>query len=251
VQINDSSRSYIFDTGANFSTIMRSEAGAVGLRILPAGIEVGTSTDKKVTADLAIADRLTIGGMHLRNVVFLVLDDKLLTFAGGFRIPGIVGFPVIEQMGEFEIDHRSVLKIPLSPPRRTERNLALENLTPLTQVAWQGKTLLCSFDTGAQNTAVYETFYRRFQPAVDASSTASVRKMGGAGGILEVPVRVFTKQRFSLGDTTMVLDSVDVLTRSIAHGADDDYRDCNLGHDILDKFSGFILNFRDMAFVLR
>jgi hypothetical protein len=47
------------------------------------------------------------------------------------------------------------------------------------------------------------------------------------------------------------LDSVDVLTQSIAPTPDDNYRDCNLGHDILDKFSGFMLNFRDMAFALR
>ena len=251
VQINDSSRNYVFDTGANISTIMRSEAIAVGLRILPAGIEVGTSTDKRVTADLGVAERLTIGGMHLRNVVFLVLDDNLLTFPGGFRIQGIVGFPVIEQMGEFELDNRSVLKIPVNPPHRTERNLALENLTPLTPVKWEGTSLLCSFDTGAGNTVMYEPFYRHFQAKIDSSSTASIRKMGGAGGVLETPVRVFRKPKFALGDTTIVLDSVDVLTQSIAPTPDDNYRDCNLGHDILDKFSGFMLNFRDMAFALR
>lgn len=251
VLINNSPRNYVFDTGANISTIMRSEAKALGLRILPAGIEVGTSTDKRITADLGVADGLTIGNAHFANVIFLVLDDNLLTFPGGFTIPGIIGFPVIEQFGEFELDKVGTLKIPQNPPHRAGRNLALDDLTPLTQVKWEGQTLLCRFDTGAGRTQMYEPFYRHFKARIDAASTSSVRRMGGAGGIRETPVRVFRKPLFALGDTSIVMDSVDVLPGSIRSNDADNYLDCNIGHDILDSFSGFVLNFRDMAFVLQ
>ncbi len=53
-----------------------------------------------------------------------------------------------------------------------------------------------------------------------------------------------------VGDTSIVMDSVDVLPNSIVSDPADNYLDCNIGHDILDTFSGFILNFRDMAFIL-
>ncbi|MGH9424068.1 MAG: retropepsin-like aspartic protease, partial [Thermoanaerobaculia bacterium] len=251
VLVNDSARSFGFDTGANISVIMRSEAVATGVRILPAGIDVATSTDKRVTADLGVADRITIGNVHFRNVVFLVFDDSLLTFPGGFRIPGLVGFPMIEQMGEIELDKGGVLKIPVTPSFRKPNNLALENLTPLTQMRWKGSKLLCRLDTGAGHTQMYEHFYSRFRTAIDASSTNATRHVGGAGGIRETPVRVLKNPTFMVGDTSIVMDSVDVLPKSIVSDPADNYLDCNIGHDILDSFSGFILNFRDMAFLLR
>jgi aspartyl protease len=254
VQINDSLRHYVFDTGANLSTIMRSEAVALALRLYPAGIDVGTSTDRRVTADLAVADRLELGPFVYRHVVFLVLDDSLLTFPGGFRIPGIVGFPVIEQLGEVQFGRGEVI-VPGEPPRRTARNLALDELTPLTRVRWEGAghgaTLLCRLDTGADRTQFYEPFYRRFRGLIDSVTVSRLRRSGGAGGIREFPVRMLSRQRLAVGDTVAALDSSDVLTQSIARDSTENYLDCNIGHDVLDAFPRTIINFHDMAFLLR
>ena len=250
VQVNDSTRGFGFDTGANISVIVRSQAVATGLHILPAGIDVGTSTDKHVTADLGVADRVSIGNVHFRNVVFLVFDDSVLTFPGGYKILGLVGFPMIEQMVEIELDKGGVLKIPVTPEHRTRKNLALEDLTPLTPMQWEGSKLLCRLDTGAGRTQMYERFYNKFRTAIDSGSTSSTRRMGGAGGIRELPIRVLKKPEFMVGDTSIVMDSVDVLLNSIVSDPADNYLDCNIGHDILDSFAGFTLNFRDMAFEL-
>ena len=250
VQVNDSMRHYIFDTGANLSTIMRSEASAAGLRRIPAGIDVGTSTDLRVTADLAVAERLTIGQMHFRHVVFLVLDDSLLTFPGGFRIPGIIGFPVIEQMGEVQLGRDGELMSPAVAPRRMQQNLALQELTPLIRVGWNGSLLLCRLDTGADRTQFYEPFYRRFRTQVDEAAPLTTRRTGGAGGIRELPVRVMPDVRLALGDTVAVVDSIEVLVQSIVRDSAENYLDCNIGHDVLDAFPHYVLNFRDMAFLL-
>lgn len=254
VQINDSLRHYVFDTGANLSTIMRSEAVALGLRLYPAAIDIGTSTDRRVTADLAVADRLALGPLEYRHVVFLVLDDSLLTFPGGFRIPGIVGFPVIEQLGEVQFGHGEVV-IPGQPPFRMAGNLALDELTPLTRVRWEGAgrgaALLCRLDTGADRTQFYEPFYRRFRTLIDPVTVSRVRRSGGAGGIREFPVRMLSRQRLVVGDTVAVLDSSDVLTQSITRDSAENFLDCNIGHDVLDAFPRTIINFHDMAFLLR
>ena len=248
--INDSARDYAFDTGANLSTIMRSEAAALGLRIIPAGLDVGSSTSMRVTADLGIADSLRIGAMHFHNVVFLVLDDALLTFPGGFRIPGIIGFPVIDQMGEVRL-RRTSLVVPMTPPARPEHNLLLDELTLLTLARWEGRPMLCRLDTGAGRTQVYEPFYRRFRAAIDAASDTATRKMGGAGGIVKTPVRVVRDARLAAGDTVATLKTLDVLVNSIARDETENYLDCNLGHDVFDQFDEMIVNFRDMAFLLR
>lgn len=251
VQVNGSLRQYGIDTGANLSVVMRSEAQALGLRIFPAGIDVGTSTDRRITADLGIADRLTIGGIHYRHVVFLVLDDALLTFPNGSRIPGLIGFPVIEGMGEIQISAAGELYVPEMPPHRSEQNLALHDLTPLTRVRWNGEILLCRLDSGAGETLLYEPFYRRYQERIDAATELTSRRWGGAGGVRELPVRILPKAELALGDTVAVLDSVAVLPQSIVGSGPENYLDCNIGRDVLNSFSRYVLNFRDMAFLLQ
>jgi hypothetical protein len=255
LQVNESTRHYVFDTGANLSTIMRSEAEALGLRVYPADIDVGTSTDLRVTADLAVADRLVLGQVEYRHVVFLVLEDSLLSFPGGFRIPGIVGFPVIEQLGEVRFGRDGEVTIPVPVPPRAERNLALEQLTPLTRVRWldadDRAPLLCRLDTGADRTQFYEPFYRRYRAGIDAVTSPVTRRSGGAGGIRELPARVLPSAWLAVGDTTVALDSTEVLLQPIVREASENYLDCNLGHDVFGAFSSYIINFRDMAFLLR
>jgi hypothetical protein len=250
LRVNGSARAYGFDTGANLSTLMRSEAAALGLRIVPAGIDVGSSTDLRVTADVAVADSVAIGGLLYRNVPFLVLDDALLTFPGGFRIPGLVGFPVIGQAGEIRFG-RGMLDVPATVPAREEHNLAMDELTLLTRVRWAGLPLLCRLDTGAGRTQFYEPLYRRARAGVDSSSSATTRRMGGAGGVRELPVRVLRHVNLSVGDTVVAVDSVDVVTRSLARTDEENYLDCNVGHDVLDAYSTYTINFRSMAFLLR
>jgi len=251
VTINDSAREYGFDTGANLSGIMRFEAVALGVRIVPAGIDLGTATDRRIGADLGVVDRLTIGEMHFRNVVFLVVDDAMLTFADGFRIPGIIGFPVIEQMGEIHLAGITELRVPVGAPRRPQANLALDGLSLLTPVRWEGETLLCRLDTGAGQTEFYEPFYRRFRAQVDASSVGLVRKKGGAGGVQDTPVRVLADMRLVLGDTVVVAKQLDVVLQPLVPNVEDNYLDCNVGRDVLGAYSELVLNFRQMAFILR
>ena len=250
VAFGDSVRHYIFDTGANLSTIMRSEATRRGMRILPAGIDVGTSTDVRVTADLAVAESLSIGAMTFRNVVFLVMDDSLLTF-GDFYIPGIIGFPVIEQMGEVHWRGTTEVFVPASWPKRTDRNLALSNLVMLTPVEWGANRLLFRVDTGASNTQIYEPVYRRLRAQVDSLSEAALRSTAGAGGVRHLPVRVLRHVELRAGGASAKLDSLDVLQNSIARDEAANYLDGNLGHDVFDQFEELIVDFRDMAIVLK
>ncbi|MGD8319015.1 MAG: retropepsin-like aspartic protease, partial [Gemmatimonadota bacterium] len=164
VQVGDSAgRGYVLDTGANLSTLMRSEAESLGLRIREAGVEVGTSTGTTVTADVTVAPRVRLGEVVLENVVFLVVPDQVLTFGESFRIEGIIGFPVIDALGEVQFHAGGVLRIPGDVPRRTPQNLALDYLTPLIEVGVLGHPAICDLDTGANRTSLHEPFYRRYR----------------------------------------------------------------------------------------
>jgi hypothetical protein len=53
------------------------------------------------------------------------------------------------------------------------------------------------------------------------------------------------------GDTTATIHSVDVITTRITRMDGQNYLDCNIGRDVLDQFTEYIINFRDMSFLLR
>jgi len=70
-------------------------------------------------------------------------------------------------------------------------------------------------------------------------------------GVELTAVRVAHNVRLAVGDTAVSLPTLDVLVNSIARDESSNYLDCNLGHDVFDQFGETIVNFRDMAFLLR
>ena len=248
IRIGDADRSYAFDTGANLSTLMRSEAGSLGLRVRAAGLEVGTSTGSSVTADVTVAPRLQMGGVVLENVVFLVVPDELLTF-GDFRIPGLLGFPVLQALGEVEFHRGGVLQVPGAVPVRDVRNLAVDFLTPLIQVEVLGSHAICYFDTGANTSSLHLPFFQRHRARVEAEGRMDTVRFAGAGGERRMPARVLTDVRLAFGDTVTTLPELPVYTESVATEDEPRPRDCRLGLDALAAFDGYLLNLRSMTFM--
>ncbi len=243
-------RALIFDTGANFSVLMRSEAQALGLEIRPAGLEVATSTDAEVKADVAVVERLVLGATELRNVVFLVMPDELLSFPDGFRIPGILGLPVIEALGEVRWRGDEALEIPEEPTGSGEPNLALHGNSLLVRLRHAGENLLCQLDTGAERTVLYEPYYRRNRKAVERAGRGLTVKATGVGGTRDIPAVRLPEMSLDLGGRPAPLRDVDVYTKPIRE-EDANYLDCNVGMDLLRQFGEYSIDFRSMTLSLR
>jgi predicted aspartyl protease len=244
--VGDSARSYAMDTGANMSLMMRSEAVALGLAIRSAGVEVATSTGSRVTADIAVAPRLVLGEVELADVVFLVVPDELLTF-GLFRIPGLIGFPVLDALGEVEFRGGGVLRIPAQVPVRHSRNLALRFLTPLVTLTVLDLAAVCVLDTGARTTALHLPFYERHRPWVEGAGVADTVTVVGVGGGRRMQAYVLSDVLLSVGGAAVTLPRVPVYTESVAAGQQ--AADCVLGLDVLNELGGYIMNLRSMAFL--
>ncbi len=249
LRIGDKKRQFSLDTGANFSVIMASEAEALGLTIRPAGVEVATSTGAKVLADVAVAKQMSIGKIDYTNVVFLVFPDELLTFPDGHRIPGLIGFPVVEAMGEIRFRRDDVMEIPSRPPVRKLGNLALAGLDPLVQIRYSGDDLVCRLDTGANKTVFYEPFYQRYRERLDALGRQVTVTTGGVGGFQEIPALQLPRLAMTIAAGGTNLRDVDVYLRPI-RAPEENYLYCNIGLDVLHRFSAYVVNFRDMALVL-
>lgn len=249
LKIGDAKRQFSLDTGANFSVIMASEAKALGLTIRPAGVEVATSTGVRVLADVTVAPQMSIGKVDYTNVVFLVFPDELLTFPGGHRIPGLVGFPVVEAMGEIRFRRDDVMEIPSRPPVRKLGNLALDDLDPLVQIRYGRDELVCRLDTGANKTVFYEPFFQRYRERLESMGRETTVTTGGVGGFQELPSLQLPRVSLTIAAGGANLRDVDVYTRPI-RAPEENYLFCNVGLDVLHKFSAYVINFRDMALVL-
>jgi len=255
LQIGENDRSFIFDTGANFSILMRSEANLLQLEVVEAGLEVSTSTDIKVFADIAVADNLTIGNIEFRNVVFLVLPDEALTFPGGFRIPGIIGYPVIEALGEIRFQGNDFIEIPETPSiytqtKNKQTNIALDNLNLIVNLDYESQSLIGGLDTGANKSVMYEPFFRQYRERIENLGSADSIRTGGVGGIRILPVYKLPDFKMVIGGKTVTLTEIDIYTESIRRN-EENYLYFNIGHDILDQFNEYIINFRLMQFSLK
>ena len=248
--INGKKFRFALDTGANFSVMMRSEAEQLGLEIRPADLVIATSTAKRVTGDVAVADRVDIGKISYRHVVFLILPDAYLTFANDQEIPGLIGFPVVEAMREVRFRRDNVMEVPVDPPRRSLGNLVLDDLDPLTPVRYRKDDLLCRLDTGAGQTVFYEPFFRRYRDRIEAVGHPVTTTAGGVGGIQEIPALRLQTMAFTLAAAGINLRRVDVYTVPIRPD-NENYLFCNVGLDALGQYRSYTINFADMALVLR
>ena len=244
VNVNSNEEEFIFDTGANFSTVSNSIAKKLGMEFLTGTVEVGTSTGLKVNAELAYADTLRIGNMIFTNVLFLVLPDKDLSFAdGAYVIKGIIGFPVIKDMKQITLSENEIF-IPEITENSFYDNLSMNGLIPLIQTIVDSDTLIFSFDTGARKTMLYTLYYEKYRSGVDSNYTLLDIKFGGAGG--EVIMKGFNlnKLNFEIASGKVTLDSISLIREHFTDN--DEFIYGNLGNDFIKSFREMTINFENM-----
>ena len=247
VSIDSTPKRYAFDSGANFSVLMRSEAESLGLDIRPAYLQVGSSTDLRVRADLAVADRVQVGGATLRHVVFLVFPDSALTLPG-VRIPGLLGFPIQRALGALAYHRDGTITVPAAPASEAPGTLAFHRYTPFVSVTFRSDTLSCQLDTGSGTTVLFEPYYRAHRAWVDSVGRADTVTVGGTGGIRRLPVAKLPRVTLGIAGTPVQMDSLEVRT-SLPSWQDPDLM-CLVGRDALGGFSTYVIDYEHMALVL-
>lgn len=240
VSVDKDSLNFIFDTGANLSTTIQSVAMQYNMKIIPVDIEVGTSTDTKVFAQLAVCNRLTMGNINLHNLIFLVLPDENLFISQiNHQIYGILGFPVIEALKEIHITQDGNFIVPEKESTFTgNSNMAMDELTPLIYIDKRHFT----FDTGADRTMFYHTFYIENKAELDKNYQSKKIGFGGAGGIAEFDGYVIN-HTFNIGGKEVNLENIGLLKEKI-NESETVYG--NIGQDLVQQFDTMILNFNQM-----
>lgn len=246
--INKDSIDFVFDTGANLSTITKTFAARLGLKIFDDSIKVGTITGLEVYASLGVAPSIKIGNALIENVLFLVFNDNDLAVPQiNYQINGIIGFPIIEALGEVTLTQSDSIVIPKIAKKYTIQNLCLDELSPIVRIDYKGEGLSFHFDTGAKSTYLFVTFYKKFEDFVKTNSSTESRHIAGAGGSKELNLYKLKNFDFAISGKEAELNQVTVLTEPLNDS--DNYFYGNLGQDVIKSFSRMTISFESMSLI--
>jgi hypothetical protein len=235
---------FIFDTGANLSTITESYAAKMGLTLYESDINVNSSTNISVSTKLAVADSLYVGDILFENVVFLAVPDEQMSFpAINYYVHGVIGFPVIYQMDEIHLQQNGTVFIPAQPQDKPLRNMCIETLYPVVQVLSGADSLLFMMDTGARTSDLSAQYYNNHKDMVENDGVLYHEKRGGAGGVEEATVYRLKSFPYTIGSKNGVLSEISVNTISYSNS---EHYDGILGQDLFTQFDKMILNFQYM-----
>ena len=231
---------FIFDTGANLSTVTESTARRMNMKTLGASIEVGSITGAKVMSDLAVCPEFTIGNITVKNAVFLVFADETLAVPQiDYQINGIIGFPVIEALGEVQLTRKDEFIVPDKPSVSKEQNMALDFLTPVIRMGEEYYT----FDTGATSTSLYKKYFEKHRDKIVGNYKLTGIEFGGAGGTT-------TKEGYNImynpviNGKVLTIPEVQVFPENIEDNEGHYYG--NIGQDVIKQFEKMTLNFDAM-----
>jgi predicted aspartyl protease len=186
VQLGGVNGEWIFDTGAELSTVTESEARRMGLAVFETKAYVTGSTEKKNALRLAVAGDLQFSAAHVHNVVFLVVADEALHIGPlHYQITGILGLPVLRALGRVEIPKSGRVRMHGREAASAGMpNLFFDELKPIVEIGHGQHRLQMFLDTGANSTALYPSF----RDALTREETSRLRTkrdhIAGAGGTI-------------------------------------------------------------------
>jgi predicted aspartyl protease len=251
VFINRGPARYILDTGANFSMITESEAKRLGLKISEVHAHgLGDSTGKGFSlVKVAVADRMEMGNLRLKNVPFMVVDDDLdalLELPADAR--GAIGMQVLLACGTIRWNSAGTVELGGHRGKSSvgRANLCFDGLLPLTEGGFGGAKLVFGLDTGDSESRLYPRFAREFAALVKERGKPGTWSLSGAGGTVEAQTTILPELVLEVGGFTAALHPVHIL----AKGAGPETYHGIVGMDLLDQAKTITIDFQTMRMTL-
>jgi len=238
----------ILDTGANLCTMNLSSARRLKLKISAARATSRGISGSVMIVRTTVVPELQVGDAVLRNVAFMVLEDRDLDVPQlHYRFPGSLGFPVLSALGRITFFADGQLGVGGSARRPTpeESNFFLDRLTPVVAVTLNGTKGLFNIDTGATGSFFSALYYGSHLADFEGQPRGSLNLMG-AGGEALIPVYFARSVALVLGKGCVRLEDVPVLTQPRGTGDDRFYG--TIGQDVLQELQSYTFDFRTMHF---
>ena len=249
--INGQSLRVQFDTGAGANVISKATAKRLNLR--PLGTEgtmrgVGNTKGRK-----AIAERLQLGGLEMRNIPFIVADIRSGVDSIDNRyfksLDAVIGVEVINAVKEMRLDfkHKRIV-IPASPSpmgKTDEHNLAIGR-AGLFQIetAINGVKYPAGLDTGASASVLNGAYFKENEKWITANCKEDSVREAGAGGIRMSKAYMVENVPVAVGQYTHVFPHLLAATTEDENMPD--LRFANLGIDFFLPTGEVLINTKDM-----
>jgi predicted aspartyl protease len=247
LRIGNTEQWWIFDTGANASTVTLSTAKRLGLTISQDRGKTHGGAEAEVRFSTTVIPQVTFGDAIISNVVALVTDDKDLDIDlgsdGHYQIQGILGYPVLAALGSFTVTGDELVVSSHSQPSPRSTKLYVDDLTPLVTASVNGRDLLFALDTGNASAQFTVKYLREF-PRQFAKLKTAEKNFAGAGGGRDMTVYHLAKVELGLGTATARLQNVPVHARELGTPLDQVFG--NLGQGLLSQFRSYTIDFSDM-----
>jgi predicted aspartyl protease len=248
VEVNHVQGRWIFDTGADQSTITESEARRMGLRVVETKAYVtGCCNGEKNRMRLAVSSDLKLASAHLQNVVLLVLADESLKIAPlHYQITGILGIPVIRALGRVAISKRGLVRVHQpEPDGESGPNLFFDGEEKLVvEISHNRHSLQMTLDTGANNTHLSASFRNALDPDEIRALQDKSEALAGASGTIQRQIQAVRKLRLEILDKPVNLRKVSLASEGPGKSRDDGI----IGMDAL--WGGFHIDFEAMRLEL-
>lgn len=248
---NNSTENFVFDSGANMSVITQSMAEKMSIRIIDdCSMDVHTSTEQVIKARVGYAENLKIGDLEVNHAIFLVLPDELLNFnAINYKINGIIGYPIMRELGEMIISKEGLLCVMPIPSYKNINNLFMDGLSPILQTQHDGQTVQMLFDTGSTGSQLFKRFYTKFKDQTEAKGEKTNINMGGAGGIVQLNCYAWRNFPITIANKNIHIPLIHIITDDI--GNNNKVADGVIGQNVADEFDEMVLNLKDMYLIFR
>ena len=245
VEVNSQRGEWIFDTGANYSTVSESEARRLGLTIREVRGSVADFVGNEHPTRLAVAGELRFGTARFRNVVFLVMSDQFLFISPSqYQMRGILGLPVMRAMESVDFSAEGAITFGRGTPEaRVPANLFFDRLNAIVQVGHSGHNVQMMLDTGAVTTVLYPSMLDSFAAWERDQLKGS---NGGPGDSEQRMADLVPFIQLEVGGRTVYPVRVGLFRKA---PPDTRGRDGVLGMDALK--GGFRIDFRSMHFTLK
>lgn len=246
VSLNGIGQEAVLDTGANLSVLSETAATRLHVRILDGAASVGSASRAAVPVRIGVADELRIGGTTLRNVAFLILEDKQLQLPlpGGYAIDAIIGFPVFRAIGSIRFENARFAMGNAVPAEGAARMTA-RGSDLFVEATVNGVPVALHLDTGASDSSLSPAFAASHRSIIEKEKVSRDR-IAGAGGITARDIIVWKPARIEVGGQTAMLPGIAITVQESAEMKTQNYG--TLGQDFLKKAGSFSVDFRSMLF---
>jgi hypothetical protein len=247
VEVNSQRGEWIFDTGANYSTVSESEASRMGLAVREVSAYTSDFVGANHPARLAVAGELRFGSARLRNVVFLVLAGQSLYISPAkYQMRGILGLPVMRALEWVEVSAEGAITFGKgAPAARIPANLFFDGLNLIVEAGHSGRNVQMMLDTGAAGTVLYPSILDTFAQWERDQLKGANGGATGAGRSEQRQADLVPFIQIETAGRTVYVDRLPLFRTAPpgTHG-----RDGVLGIDALK--GGFRIDFRAMRFTL-